>query len=497
MVTPALALSPGAPRLRLLLGVIGGTLLAGVAGGLAVSSGHAVYVLAFAAVLLPVAIARRPDLGPVVILFSALAIEQTPIVTGGSLGSLTSRVPLFAGLGASHLAPADFLFASIFVIWLTRVARPTAYRPRSAMGKSLLALEAAALVGLVVGFLHHGDLRIEFLEVRPYVYLGATYFLASRLGTSERAIRTALWAVVLATGLKSLQGIGVFFQVRGNPDRPESVLAHEEALFMGLFILIVLALWLFEVRGPLRTTATCLLPFVIACDLVNTRRTAFAILGFGFVTLIVLAYVRLPTRRQLMGRLLLALLCFCAVYMPVFWNRTGALGQPARAVHSLISPDPRDASSDLYRVQEDANLKYNIARSGPLGMGFGVPIDYALPIVDISNIDPFIVYIPHDGLLYIVMRMGVFGGIAFWSVLAAGILGACRLLRSRNREIAAFGAIVVVMLVAYVLEGYKDQGFYLFRVAIVVGTMLGLMQATLRREAARAEAIGAVGDGRE
>jgi hypothetical protein len=185
--------------------------------------------------------------------------------------------------------------------------------------------------------------------------------------------------------------------------------------------------------------------------------------------------------------MLIVVVCGLAIYMPIFWNRTGAIGQPARAVHALLSPDPRDASSDLYRVQEDANLKYNIARSGVLGMGFGVPIDYALPIVDISNIDPFIVYIPHDGLLYIVMRMGVVGGIAFWSMLAAGILGGCRLLRARDREVAVFGAITVVLLVGYVLEGYKDQGFYLFRVAILVGTFLGLVQAALRREEAASE----------
>ena len=118
-----------------------------------------------------------------------------------------------------------------------------------------------------------------------------------------------------------------------------------------------------------------------------------------------------------------------------------------------------------------------------------MPINYALPIVDIRDVDPLITWIPHDGLLYIPMRMGVLGAIAFWCVLAAGMLGACRLLRSRDREAALFGAIVVCLLFAYVLEGYKDQGFFYFRVALVVGTMLGLTQAALRREEASAETV--------
>ena len=78
-------------------------------------------------------------------------------------------------------------------------------------------------------------------------------------------------------------------------------------------------------------------------------------------------------------------------------DRGHDLAQPARALRSTVSPDPRDESSDLYRVQENANLKLNIQQSGPLGKGFGVPINYALPIADVSNFDPMIKYIPHNG----------------------------------------------------------------------------------------------------
>jgi hypothetical protein len=480
---------PRVPGRRMLGGIIGGTLLAGGIAGELVATGHGIVVLAFVLVLVPVIVARHPDLAPAVVLFPALLIEQSPIDIGSGINSITDHLPLFGGLGPSHLDGSDVLLIGLFIIWVLRVAQPKTYTARSSIGTSLLALEAAVALGFVVGVAHHGDTRIAFLEMRPYVYIGATYFLASRLGTTERAVRVALWAVVVGSGLKSVQGLLVFLQVRHMDPRPDSVLAHEEALFLGVYILLVLALYWFEVPGRLRNTATLFLPFVVATDLANSRRTAFLILGVCFVVLTVLAYVRLPSRRPVLRRMLLCLGVFLAFYLPVFWNKTGAFGQPALAIHSLFSPNPRDASSDLYRVQEDANLKLNIAQGGPLGKGFGVPINYALPIVDIRDVDPLITWIPHDGLLYVVMRMGVLGAIAFWSVLAAGILSACRLLRSRNRELAAFGAIVVCVLIAYVLEGYKDQGFFYFRVALVVGTMLGLTQAALRREAANAETV--------
>jgi hypothetical protein len=486
MVTGAAVLAPpttaAPPGRRTLAAIIAGTLLGGLIAGEAVATGHGIAVLAFALLPLPVVIARRPDIGPVVVLVAALMIEQSPVAgTQGSIGGWTDHLPLFGGLGSTHLDPADLLLLGIFAIWILKIARPEVRVRRTTISKSIIALEIAVFVALLVGASHHGDIRIALLEVRPYAYLGATYFLASRLGTTERAVRLALWAIVIGSGIKAIQGVVVAIQVSGAHPAPDSVLGHEEAMFFGVFILATIAIWLFGLPGALRTIATSLLPLVIAADLANSRRTAFLILGVGFAVLIVLAYIRLPTRRRAVRRLLILIGLVSAVYIPVFWNNTGVIGQPARAVHSIFSPDPRDASSDLYRVQEDANLEFNIAHSGIVGTGFGVPIDYALPIVDISDTDPVIAYIPHAGLLYVVLRLGVFGAIAFWSVLAAGILGACRLLRARDRGLAVFGAIVICVLVAYVLEGSKDQGFYYFRVAMVVGTLLGLVDAALRR----------------
>ena len=67
-----------------------------------------------------------------------------------------------------------------------------------------------------------------------------------------------------------------------------------------------------------------------------------------------------------------------AFYFPAYWNNTGALAGPARAVKSAVSPNARDESSDVYRIQENQNLRLNIREGGVLGKGFGLPIDYVL-----------------------------------------------------------------------------------------------------------------------
>jgi hypothetical protein len=270
----------------------------------------------------------------------------------------------------------------------------------------------------------------------------------------------------------------LFSEVRHYAVRPDAVLGHEEGVFFGLFVLMVMALWIFDVpMGRLRKTATWLTPLVLAADLANTRRAAWLVLAGGLITLLAIAYRTLPNRRPLVGKIAGAIAIGLMVYLPAYWNKSGGLAQPARAIHSVIKPSTRDASSDLYRIQEDANLQINIREGKPLGRGFGVPIDYVLPIQDISSIDPLIKYIPHNGILYILMRMGILGGIAFWSMIGIAIIGACRLARSHDRELAMIGALTAALVVAYVFEGATDQGFFYYRVAFVIGTFLGLCEA--------------------
>jgi hypothetical protein len=466
-----------ARRVGLLLAV--GSMLAGLLAGELVLSGHPLGIVAPAALVLPVLIWKKPHLGPVILLAGAAAIEQYPYTVGPRSGAITDRVPLFRGLGnSSHLNVADLLVLTILLIWLLRTAPTGQLRwPRSALSRSIVVLMAAVVVGIAVGIAHHGDLKTSFTEVRPYVYLAMAFLLSSVLLATRQAIRTMLWALVLVGGFKAALGVMLFAQVRHLSPRPEAVLGHEEAWFFGVFIFLTVGLWLFEIRGTLRTTATWLLPLVFVADLVNTRRTAWLILGAGLIVLCAVGLVCLPERRRFLVRLLVVTAVISAVYVPAYWNHGGTIAQPARAIRGLTSPDPRDASSDLYRKQENANLKLNIKEAGPLGKGFGVPINYALPIVDIKSIDPLITYIPHDGVLYVVMRMGAFGAIAFWSMIGIAIITACRLAKSRERELAFLGALVACAMVAYLLEGYNDQGFFFYRIAFAVGCLLGMVQA--------------------
>ncbi len=471
------------------------SVLIGLASGMAGSAGLAGALFALLAIALILALWKRPELSPIVVLVAALTVEQFPFTTGQpgtttmappTPSDYTDRLPLFHGLGGGlHVSPADLLLLALLTIWvLKRETTATTSVPRSAVTYAVAAVALAAFVGLAVGQAHGGELRTALTEVRPYMYLAIAYLVATVFTTRLSVLHTAMWAIVLGSGFKAAQALHSFLSVRNQIPRPDFIVGHEEALFFSLFILLTACLWIFRVPGPLRTTATALLPLVLVADLVNSRRAAWLILGGELIALSIVTMVAVPTRRRFMGKVLALLVVVSAVYFPAYWNNTGALAGPARAVKSAVAPSTRDESSDLYRIQENENLKFNIREGGPIGRGFGVPIDYIQgSITDISAIDPMIRFVPHNGVLYILMRMGLFGGIAFWSLLAAGIITGCRLVRSRQREVAVFGTVLACALVGYALEGYNDQGFFMYRIAFVVGTLLGLGEAARRLDA--------------
>jgi heme/copper-type cytochrome/quinol oxidase subunit 4 len=489
---PAAAAAARAPRTTTVaLGMAAGAAILGGLAGALVVAGKAADVVALALVVLPVAVWRKPHLAPAGLLAGALTVEQfsrLPISSTAAVTTvdpplapepLTAHIPLFVGMGGLHIAPADLLLLLVCFVYLARSAERS--RPRTVVWYGIVGLAVAVMWGVLLGVAHHGDVRVAFMETRPYVYLIATYLLTAGLVTDRRGLRLLLWTLVGCVALKAVLGLVIFMRVRHMNPRPEAVLGHEESFFFALLIFLVLALWLWNVEGRLRTVATALLPFVALADIANDRRAAWLVLGGGLIAMIAVAVRALPERRHVLRRGIVAALVVSVVYFPAYWNKGGGLAQPARAVHSMIAPDPRDASSDLYRLQENANLKENIRAGHGIGNGFGVPIRYSLPITDISAIDPMIAYIPHNGVLYVLMRMGLLGGLALWGLVAAGIVTAARVARSADREQAVVGAVVVAALVGWVLMGAVDQAFFFYRIAFVAGTLLGLLDGAASR----------------
>ena len=84
------------------------------------------------------------------------------------------------------------------------------------------------------------------------------------------------------------------------------------------------------------------------------------------------------------------------------------------------------------------------------------------------------------------MVLGIPGALAFWWLIGSAVALACRVVRSADRRLALFGTFVTCALLAYVIEGYYDFGLWWFRVAVLIGCLLGALEAASRELTATA-----------
>jgi O-antigen ligase len=160
---------------------------------------------------------------------------------------------------------------------------------------------------------------------------------------------------------------------------------------------------------------------------------------------------------------------------------------PARAIASNFNPDPRDASSNHDRAWEDKDIMATVNQS-PLtqiiGTGFGKPMLQPFSLSDVTGIYPLEVYLPHNSILWVWMRLGTIGYFLLWIMIGTVLVQATRLLRRlRDPSLSGWALLVIVVVIQQVIFGYLDIGWTNYRNMIVVGMLFALISRLSKFEA--------------
>jgi hypothetical protein len=390
-----------------------------------------------------------------------------------------------AGIPGIIASPLELLLLLTFSMWLSRgiMSRRLEYQG-GALGWPLCVFMVLVGFGILRGVLSGGDANVALWESRFIFYMAACYVLAANTIRTPAHVRQLLGLALLAIGLFALEGAyrrivlvpaGVLAVAK------EFYFAHETSVFLGIFILLVVAQWVYGGSRWQKAWGLALLPVAIFTLLVTERRAGQIALMVAFLAL---AAVIFATRRKAFFLIVVPVLLCGAIYLPLFWRNTGTLGQPARAVRSLWEPDPRDAASNAYRFAEKENVRITIRSNPVLGVGFGQPFYFVVPMADLSWW-PFWRYEPHHNVLWIWLKTGAAGFISFWVLMGLAIARAGNLARRladpdlRNAAILALVTLVSILVFAYV-----DLAFVSGRVTVLVGTVLGTLAVLDRLERA-------------
>jgi O-antigen ligase len=209
----------------------------------------------------------------------------------------------------------------------------------------------------------------------------------------------------------------------------------------------------------------------------SDRRTAYPVLGASMVFVAVMMPREFQRKALRIGWKLGILF---VIYLGIFWNsRSDSIFlMPVQNIREGIAGDDQEAagerySSNLYRKAENYDL-FNMIKSQPIiGHGYGVLVDYRMPVPVQWELG---FYIPHNQVLGVFAKTGVVGFTIF---LLFYFSVAARLARGFG-ELAPddyHRAILVLVgagMINHIVYSFFDIMLTYYRNNVYLGTLFGL-----------------------
>jgi len=336
------------------------------------------------------------------------------------------------------------------------------------------------VLGLAYGIATGGDVRIGLWESRPIFYVPLALLLVNNLLSRREHLDNLIWTIVLALFVEGLVGsYTYFFVLKMDLQQVNSLTEHAAAVHMDVLFVLVLALWMYGGSRKKRILIPLLIPPALLTFLADERRAAFVALLAG---LAMMAFVLYRYRSRLFWQIMPVLGLFGLIYLAAFWNSAGALGLPARAVKSVVSPsqaNSRDQSSDQYRVLENIDVLYTIRQSPLLGVGFGQKFKLLVPLPDISFFQWW-QYQSHNSVMWVWMRTGVFGFLAFLFMVGWSLATGVDIVQNLSGgDLNAYALTATLYIAMHFVYAYVDVSWDP-RSMLLLGCMLGVLSVIQR-----------------
>ena len=125
---------------------------------------------------------------------------------------------------------------------------------------------------------------------------------------------------------------------------------------------------------------------------------------------------------------------------------------------------------------ENVNLHFTIQQVPFTGVGFGKQFFVLVPMADISFF-AWWQYLPHNAILWVWLKMGVFGFIATLFLIGLSIMsGAQALRRLPNHDLSAIAFIATMYIVMHFTYTYVDIAWDI-QSMVLMGAMMGIVNS--------------------
>jgi len=379
------------------------------------------------------------------------------------------------------ITPMELHLLFIFAVWtLLHILRKGLRFTPPLQKAALVTFVIIIVIWLLRGQLRGGDFVIALWEVRGLFYLAMMIFLTPQLIQSRAQLRNLVLVCIAGISVKALQGavrygsLGFTF---GNwPQIYETLTNHEDPVFIITLLVLLIGLLLFDAKVKERTILLYLVPVLLLGFVAAQRRATYASLAATLATFTLL----LPGReRWRLMKVFLVLAVFFGIYLGVFWNSGSRLAYPAQQIKSTFTNEAgvrgeKDILSAFYRDQENYNLAYTFRSDPVAGLGFGMPFETPVHLWTI-NINKLGVYIPHNQVFWVFVKMGVIGAFFFWFFFNSYLFRSAMIFRRlTDPYLKAICAVCIVAVINQFVVSYVDMQLTFYRNMVYLGMLMGL-----------------------
>ncbi len=464
----------GSHRRRLVVGaalVIGASLaLARLV--LAIDIGAVAALLILAGLI---AITTRPRWGLYMMFASVLVFDAgsaDPLMLPGRYINASLQSTLH--LSGAILIPFEMILLLTTAVWLGQATMRRRLEFRHGFfGLPMLLFTLALVFGVIRGTIGGANFNYTFWESRFLFSLVLAYVVAANTIRTRAHVRTLTTLILVCVSLSAIEGIWRKYALINAGllgSAQETWYSHDGTVIWGLLITLVLAQQVFGGARWQRLLGPFMALLGLFVMLVSERRAGLIAL---MIAIVVFLFGLITINRKAFLLIALPTTLVAAVYLPLFWTDTGTLGQAARSVRSISSPDPRDAASNVWRDLEAYNVQATIASDPLLGIGFGRPFLQVVTVPDISGFE-FWDYEAHHNILWVWMKTGAVGFIIFFVLLLGGIARSIWLAkRLAQPELKTFAMVAMTGIVMTAVFCYVDLGLTGTRLPMLLGVALG------------------------
>ncbi|MGO9480407.1 MAG: O-antigen ligase family protein [Candidatus Kryptoniota bacterium] len=457
----------------------------GVAGILIMTNGNIGAAMAFVLMLAVVFISfYRVDWAFYIFFGMVLLFDQFIVTPTGN--PITWKVDYFDNIkGISYLPhfeagvmnPLEIQLALMLLGWfIAASSRRTITVQRVPLWGLGILMAINIVFALGHGLGTGGDFLPALWEVRALFYFLLLYFTVPQIIQTRKQIDILLWVMIIMMTIKALQGAARFVQLGFSFGGTDCLTNHEDPVFIVDLWILLLSFLMLRVKVKQRTALMVFLLPMLMGFYAGQRRAAYA----GLIVCIAVFILMLrKNERWKFFRILFPILVIVAVYSVIFWNSDSRIGAPVQLIKSGFFENSKAEagerySSNLYREFERYDLAATFQSSPALGIGFGNK--YLKPLFLVPIPFPLRDWIPHDEILWLIVKMGAVGFFIFFLFIDVLLFETARIGRMlKDPFLRAIAIMVAAAIVNQIIVSYYDLQLTYYRNMVFLGTLCGLL----------------------